>query len=758
MDSDSDDETLFDSLNHMRIHPNFLISNATSHTWALGAIAELIDNAQDPDCSATTLHIDVDLSIPSEPHLFLIDNGKGCSVETLTSMLSMGYCDKNALDLNTIGRYGNGFKSGTMRIGKDVLVLSKTLTQFNIGFLSQTFLFDKQAQQVYVPIVSFPVMKSANGEQFCEFNVNELSDASKKGLKIIFNYSYYTSIEEIIGLFERIHEKSGTLILIYNLKRDEENNELELDFNEDVHDIRIAKKLNNDGIRVRYAQERAGSSTSSPLPMDFSLRSYCEILYTSPRIKIYIRNSPVRTKRIRSSLKNAWADHYIPRQNVDVRHTGGVHGVSEMKSEIVFGMNSGWSKDKNEYGMMLYHHGRLIRSYVKVGVQRHPNSAGMGVLGVVDCDYLTPTHNKQDFNHNNLFNSLMESLNKKLNEYWNERSILLKSGTGNHALSWVQCDNCNKWRILPMNVKVPGDDEFWECSKNRGYVNYTSVCGAPDDKDVKIVRKSVLKEKKNLKRLWNGSGGHGDGDKLKFGLGKNNKKKEARMDSVVSEIGVKEVEEEEDEENRWNYAHNAAQVATQTAVHAQWMPTKPGIAPAGAMNGYHSGSHVVLEQEEEEEEVEDEDDCRRSDGVVEENGVQEENVEDDEYVMGSSDMERKLVSLNVRLINAFLVEGMESVPETIDGEDLLNFEVESFAKVYRETTEKRIDEKWNEVVSVMKQECASTKNELNETLERNTVLVKLTVLLSHILEKKSNSTLDQLAKEFPELRKYLNGD
>ncbi|KAJ1439078.1 hypothetical protein SESBI_02859 [Sesbania bispinosa] len=33
--------------NHLYVHPMFLHSNATSHTWAFGAVAELLDNAVD---------------------------------------------------------------------------------------------------------------------------------------------------------------------------------------------------------------------------------------------------------------------------------------------------------------------------------------------------------------------------------------------------------------------------------------------------------------------------------------------------------------------------------------------------------------------------------------------------------------------------------------------------------------------------------------------------------------------------------------
>lgn len=34
-------------LDHARLHPRFLHSNATSHKWALGAFVELLDNSMD---------------------------------------------------------------------------------------------------------------------------------------------------------------------------------------------------------------------------------------------------------------------------------------------------------------------------------------------------------------------------------------------------------------------------------------------------------------------------------------------------------------------------------------------------------------------------------------------------------------------------------------------------------------------------------------------------------------------------------------
>lgn len=44
---------------------------------------------------------------------------------------------------------------------------------------------------------------------------------------------------------------------------------------------------------------------------------------------------------------------------------------------------------------MIYHRNRLIRPYHRVGMQLEANNKGVAVLGVVQADYLEPTHNKQ---------------------------------------------------------------------------------------------------------------------------------------------------------------------------------------------------------------------------------------------------------------------------------------------------------------------------------------------------------------------------
>ena len=69
---------------------------------------------------------------------------------------SFGYCEKTTVgNIQPIGYYGNGFKSGSMRLGKDALVFTRCLTSTSVGFLSQTYLAAISVDAVYVPIVTW---------------------------------------------------------------------------------------------------------------------------------------------------------------------------------------------------------------------------------------------------------------------------------------------------------------------------------------------------------------------------------------------------------------------------------------------------------------------------------------------------------------------------------------------------------------------------------------------------------------------------
>lgn len=81
---------------------------------------------------------------------------------------SFGFTDKvEKKSQCPIGVFGNGFKSGSMRLGKDTLVFTKNGCYLTVGLLSQSYLECIQAQAVIVPIVPFSEQSnilSGNGE------------------------------------------------------------------------------------------------------------------------------------------------------------------------------------------------------------------------------------------------------------------------------------------------------------------------------------------------------------------------------------------------------------------------------------------------------------------------------------------------------------------------------------------------------------------------------------------------------------------
>ncbi|CAL8369216.1 unnamed protein product [Arctogadus glacialis] len=136
------------------ISPKFLHSNSTSHTGPFSAIAELIDNAYDPGVDAEQIWINK-TQIKDMECLTFMDNGNGLGSDKMLEMLSFGYSNKKAAKGKLpIGIYGNGFKSGSMRLGQDAIILSKSEDEECVGMLSQTYLEKIQAKQITVPIIS----------------------------------------------------------------------------------------------------------------------------------------------------------------------------------------------------------------------------------------------------------------------------------------------------------------------------------------------------------------------------------------------------------------------------------------------------------------------------------------------------------------------------------------------------------------------------------------------------------------------------
>ncbi|XP_058885967.1 MORC family CW-type zinc finger protein 3-like [Acipenser ruthenus] len=444
--------------------PKFLHTNSTSHTWPFSAIAELIDNAYDPDVNAKQLWIDKTL-INGQNCLTFMDNGNGMDRDKMHKMLSFGFSDKFAVKGHVpVGLYGNGFKSGSMRLGRDALVFSKNGTSMSIGFLSQSYLEAIKSENVVVPIITYYLGQRKSREE------------SQASLNAILQYSLFSSESALISELEAIIGQRGTRIIIWNLRKSNEG-KTEFDFDADKYDIRIPADVLDNTNENYKRQERMDQTVPES---DYSLRAYCSILYLKPRMQIILNGQKVKTQLISKSLAYIQKDTYKP---------------SFLKSKNVvmtFGYNT---KSKEQYGIMMYHRNRLIKAYVRVGGQLKASHEGVGVIGVVECNFLKPTHNKQDFDYTNEYRLTMQALGTKLGDYWNETtykrkredptsSVPLEDTKKRPDQNWVQCDSCLKWRKLPDGIDPDRLPEKWYCQMNPNtQFRNCSVEEEPEDED-----------------------------------------------------------------------------------------------------------------------------------------------------------------------------------------------------------------------------------------------------------------------------------
>ncbi|XP_055474340.1 MORC family CW-type zinc finger protein 4 isoform X1 [Psammomys obesus] len=335
--------------------PRYLQSNSSSHTRPFSAIAELLDNAVDPDVSARTVFIDVE-EVKNKSCLTFTDDGCGMTPHKLHRMLSE---------------------------------------------------------------------------------------------------------KDLLSQFDAIPGKKGTRVLIWNIRRNKDGKS-ELDFDTDQYDILVSD--------FEVEDKETGGVTSGLPETEYSLRAFCSILYMKPRMKIFLRQKKVATQMIAKSLANVEYDIYKPTStNKQVR--------------ITFGFSCKYK----QFGVMMYHNNRLIKAFEKVGCQSKPiDEEGVGVIGVIECNFLKPAYNKQDFEYTKEYRLTMNALGQKLNAYWKEKTSqenfeTLPTSRRIPDQTWVQCDECLKWRKLPGKVDPSTLPARWFCYYNP-HPKYKR-CSVPEEQE-----------------------------------------------------------------------------------------------------------------------------------------------------------------------------------------------------------------------------------------------------------------------------------
>ncbi|XP_038055650.1 ATPase MORC2-like isoform X2 [Patiria miniata] len=496
---------VYQGLSRAQLSFDYLHTNSTTHEFLFGALAELLDNARDARARRMDVFTEKDETLRGGYMLCFLDDGTGMDPAEVATVIQFGKSTKRMMESNMIGQYGNGLKSGAMRIGKDFLLFTKQGATMSCLFLSRTFHEEEKIEEVIVPMPSF--------EKNTRHPFGQSSDEKQRHkieMDLIYKYSPFKTEEEFFAQFDRIEGDSGTLVIIYHMKL-MDNGDSELDISTDASDILLAGTVSNTGVL-----------DDSLVPERQSFRAYTSILYGEPKMKIYIQGHKVHTRRLaytlykpklykytstrfktRSELKTSEAVHQAKVANEKAREAESKardlekkHGqggpkdkramtrqaqteafelrqranimkkISEkqqksLKEPKTINFHFGINLSNRRYdGVFIYNCGRLIKMYERVGPQVDGGVQCSGIVGFVDVPYLVlePTHNKQDFADAKEYRHLLKAMGEHMIQYWKD-----------------------------INIASLGVTKFWE---NFGYVSHNWK--DPPSDDPKFVRKRAM--------------------------------------------------------------------------------------------------------------------------------------------------------------------------------------------------------------------------------------------------------------------------
>uniref|UniRef100_A0A8I5P096 MORC family CW-type zinc finger protein 1 n=1 Tax=Papio anubis TaxID=9555 RepID=A0A8I5P096_PAPAN len=440
------------ALRRAQLHLDFIHANSTTHSFLFGALAELLDNARDAGAERLDVFSVDNENLQGGFMLCFLDDGCGMSPEEASDIIYFGRSKKRLSTLKFIGQYGNGLKSGSMRIGKDFILFTKKEETMTCLFFSQTFCEEESLSEVVVPMPSWLIRTRES--------VTDDPQKFAMELSIIYKYSPFKTEAELMQQFDVIYGKCGTLLVIYNLKL-LLNGEPELDVKTDKEDILMAGALED-------------------FPARWSFRAYTSILYFNPWMRIFIQAKRVKTKHlcyclyrprkylyVTSSFKGAFknevkkaeeavktaefilkeaqikvnqcdrtslssAKDVLQRalEDVEAKQKNLKEKQRELKKartlSLFYGVNV---ENRSQAGMFIYSNNRLIKMHEKVGSQLKLKSLlGAGVVGIVNIplEVMEPSHNKQEFLNVQEYNHLLKVMGQYLVQYCKDTGIISK--------------------------------------------------------------------------------------------------------------------------------------------------------------------------------------------------------------------------------------------------------------------------------------------------------------------------------------------
>jgi len=362
-----------DLIPRARLTTQFLESNASTHESVFGAIAEIVDNAY--DSGSKKLEIDIDKpqnELCGDFYILLRDAGCGMSADDIFNVIAYGWSNKTN-NPEMIGMYGNGLKSGSMRVANDCLILTKKNNECSALMISRTFIEnpDNKENEVICPCPSWKIVTDSSSGSISKMPMHEYEDEQNKDkandkaaldklhqrmerhdmeVDLITKYSPFTTEEDLLAEFDSLDGSSGTCIYLYNLCLNENGvTELSID-HDDTDDIMDV------GINEEHPAK--------------SLKRYLCDLYLKPKMEVYLRQSlirPIRVqdlmherrkyilpdKKFRSSAKTKVAELKEKRKKLDQKLKKAKGSAAEAKRKIDIQANKENIKDQRQKSMQV---------------------------------------------------------------------------------------------------------------------------------------------------------------------------------------------------------------------------------------------------------------------------------------------------------------------------------------------------------------------------------------------------------------------
>uniref|UniRef100_A0A0G4G9P0 CW-type domain-containing protein n=1 Tax=Chromera velia CCMP2878 TaxID=1169474 RepID=A0A0G4G9P0_9ALVE len=438
----------------VRVQKNYLEGMQQRHgAWLFGGVAEMVHNSSDAD--ATQLYIDVFFDSHHQENVLEVrDNGTGMSPETVKDRLfSFGRDEaETQRDQSKAGRWGVGYKMGSMRVADTAVVVTKQKKSdtVSVGIMcnrpfreeGRLFVFENTT-------LTYP-----------DFRVHPRYSSQEKYDKVASELAQWSFLNRekiawVVATRWRDNE-SGTAVFLQHWR-------------EGFERLEVVRPCSNEGgeggdLRLvdstrkgRMFQQEMRENSNDPVRIDFSLREYLRWMFFEPKMQIFVLGAPVQTDRITETLERC--------ESVTLMK----HNGRPLTALL------GYSKEFEERktgGAMLYGANCLIKAFERKSLDLNENQ-GWGLVAAVHVPLgkgFELQQHKQAFVPTPPFVKIMAALRGKvLARLYRENHpapVTLESRESDLSVfGWAQCENrkCRgndggKWRKVPQSLHARLED------------------------------------------------------------------------------------------------------------------------------------------------------------------------------------------------------------------------------------------------------------------------------------------------------------